>query len=174
MIPLFASKVPTEVFSRVLSTDSTVWGGYTLVVVVPYTFLGGPANTVKLTMTGPSTSSTQITNMYVGHKGAGDSYDFASTPTQITVGGNGSFTIPQNGTLVSDDINFSYDGVTDLSIAMAFTNPSDIRGVFSGAGCSYFYKASVSDAATVNKSGYTPGGSNPNLCAVISKIEMDV
>jgi hypothetical protein len=170
MIPFVSFPRELEtVFQKTLNTDSTVWGGYTWVLTVPHTILPS-ADLVRLTLKGPSSGVTNIGAMYIGHKSG--TYDFTSAPVQVFVGGNSSFTIPQNGEIITDSIPFSYDGVTDLCIAANLTGSSNIRLMTSGGQCSHYFKASSAEASTIDKSGYDSGSSNPNLCSILSGIEM--
>jgi hypothetical protein len=157
------------VFQKVLNADSTVWGGYTWVLTIPHTSLP-PATLTRLTLNGPASGVTNIGAMYIGHKSG--TYDFTSTPVPVTVGGNTSFVIPQGGQVVTDVISFNYDGVTDLCIAANLTGSSNIRLMTSGGQCSHYFKPASAEASTIDKSGYDAGSSNPNLCSILSGIEM--
>jgi len=167
----------TTVFDKVLANNSDTWGGATLVQLIPASAIGSGASKIRLTMNGSTLSPTGILAAYVGHRGSGDIYDFAATPVQITVGSNGAFTLPQDGSVVSDDITFAYNGTSDLLVAFAITTNTaqdDIRTLFGASvGTSYFFKYGGNDAVTVNKSGYSGAGSNPNALAIISKIEIE-
>jgi len=163
-------------FDKTLTGNSDTWGGATLVQLIPASSLGGAADKLKLTLQGATLAPTGVVAAYVGHRGAGDSYDFSSTPVAITVGSAGAFELAQSGSAVTDDIIFPYNGTSDLLVAFAFTTNTakdDIRTLFSGNGCSYWYKYGGNDAATVNKTGYTAAGSNPNALAIISKVEVE-
>jgi hypothetical protein len=169
MIPLvFLSREIETVFERTLNQDSPIWGGYTWVLTVPHTLLPA-ASLVRLTLKGPASGVTNIGALYMGHKSG--SYDFVATPTPVTVGGNASFVIPQGGQVITDIIAFSYDGVTDLCLSANITGTSNIRLMTSGGGCSHYFKE-VQEASLIDKSLYDIGGANPNLCSIISKIEM--
>lgn len=167
----------TTIFDKVLANNSDTWSGATLVQLIPASLVGSAASKIRFTLNGSTLSPTGILAAYVGHRGAGDIYDFAAAPVQITVGGNGAFTLPQSGSVVSDDITFAYNGTSDLLVAFAITtntSQDDIRTLFgSSVGTSYFFKYGGNDASTVNKSGYSGAGSNPNALAIISKIEIE-
>lgn len=174
-----SSQNHVQVFTGVMGTNSAGWHSNTLVVVIPTSKLSPlmAASKIRLTMAAATTKPTGVASAYIGHKAAsGDSYDFAATPVAITVGGNASFTIPQSGSSVSDEIAFAYNGTSDLVIAFSFssnTSENDIRtGNALGNGCLYFFKASANDAATVNKSSYGAASNNPDALAIITKVEM--
>ncbi|MFN8996761.1 MAG: hypothetical protein ACK5X3_24290 [Pseudomonadota bacterium] len=163
----------TVAFEKTLANTSTEWANFTLVQSIPAV---GEATAIRLTLKGSTLSATKIQSMYIGKRGA-DAFDFAATPVQVFVGGQGTFEIPQNGQLVTDSIPLVFDGATDLIIAISFssdTTKDDIRTLFGGgSGCSYYFKSSFNDAATVNKTGYGAAGNNPNALALISKVEVE-
>ena len=163
-------------FDKTLTGNSDTWGGATLVQLIPAASLGGAADKLKLTLQGSTLAPTGVLSAHVGHRGTGDSYDFAAAPVALTVGGMGTFELAQSGSAITDEITFAYTGTSDLLVAFAFTTNTakdDIRTLFSGNGCSYWYKYGGNDAATVNKTGYTAAGSNPNALAIISKVEVE-
>lgn len=176
IVPPGSAIVP--VFTHTLTINSTTWTSFTLVQVIPAGLLDGAASKIRITMSGATTSPTGIAQAHIGHRASsGDSYDFAASPVPLMVGGNTAFEIPQSGTLVSDDIDFQYDGVSDLIVAFSITSDTakdDIRISTAGNGGSYYFKSAGSDSGTVNKSGYGAAGANPNALGIISQIEMDV
>lgn len=171
--------MPVTIFDKPLPNTSTDWANFTLVQLIPGSVLGDVAgDSVRLTLQGHPTSPTSIAMMYIGYKGAGDSYDFLSAPVQVKVAGQGAFIIPANGSIVTDDVPFSYNGVSDIVLATSFPNDpakDDIKTSFgNGAGTSYWMKGNApADAATLNKAGYQPASNNPNALAIVSKIEVN-
>lgn len=166
----------TTAFEKTLSNNSDTWGGATLVQLIPSNQLSGAASKLRLTLQGSTLAPTEVLSAHIGHRGTGDSWDFAGTPVAITVGGNNSFELAQSGSAVTDEIIFAYNGTSDLLVAFTFTTNTakdDIRTLFSSNGTQYFYKYGTSsgESATVNKSGYS--SSNPNALAIISKIEVE-
>jgi lysophospholipase L1-like esterase len=99
----------------------------------------------------------QANNVYIGHKaGAGDAYDFAASPTAVTWNGGSATLSADNSTLtVSDEISFTWDGASDILIALeygaAVTWP---HGAVTGY-ASYTKAATTGETATVNKTGYS-------------------
>lgn len=164
------------VFEKTLNANSTGWNGQTRVQVIPASVVGA-ASKIRLTLSGASTKPTGVLNMYVGERGAGDAYDFAATPVQAKVGGNGAFDVPQSGSIVTDDIKINFSGTKDLVIAASYTtdtSKNDLRVLFGGStGCSYFWKVNADEASLVNKTSYQAAGNNPNALGMISKIEVE-
>lgn len=163
------------VFEKALTSNSTGWDGQTRVQVIPASVVGA-AQKIRLTLTGASTKPLGVLSMYVGERGA-DAYDFFSTPVQVKVGGNGAFDVPQNGSVVTDNIEINFSGTKDLVIAASYTtdtSKNDLRVLFGGGtGCSYFWKVGVNEASLVNKTSYQSAGNNPNALGMISKIEVE-
>lgn len=162
------------VLNKSLTANSDLWASTTHVQTIPYSTVGECVK-FKLTLAGPTTKPTGVLSMYLGEKGT-DAYDFFSTPVQVTVSGQGSFDIPQSGTVVTDEISYTFTGTKDLIIATSFVSSSakgDIRvSLNNGSGTSYYFK-SGNDASTVNKSGYSGAGANPNALGIITKIEVE-
>lgn len=162
------------VYEKTLTGDSNGWNGQTRVQLIPAATVGA-ANKMRLTFAGASTKPLGILSMYVGERGS-NNVSFASTPVQVKVSGNGSFDIPQNGTLVTDEIDIDFSGTKDLLIAASYTTDTaknDMRVLFgSGVNASYFWKNNVNEASSISKSGYDSAGNNPNALGSLCKIEV--
>lgn len=102
---------------------------------------------MRLILKGNQISNTSVLAAYVGKAStSGKSYDFASTPTQITVGGSGTFNIPAQG-IASDVITF------DTTAEVAYTFCFEISA-------SRFarYNTAISDyPANLRPTGYRQG-----------------
>ena len=128
----------------------------------------------RLTLTPPSTgNNSNIGAMYAGHVGAGDLYDFDGTQVQVTVAGSGTITLTAGGAVVvTDEITYAIDETKAFVVAFQFpsTPASDIRYKASPlSGWTAYYKSSVQEAATTDKTTYsTSSGSN----TVVTKIEV--
>ena len=114
-----------------------------------------------------------ITDAYIGHKGAGDAYDFAATPVQITFdGGNAGVTITTDTTKVSDAVNFAWDKTSDIVISTFYnTSGADACKNLTGLSNVNQYTKVANDAATVDATGYS--GPTAGRIEAITKIETD-
>ncbi len=87
----------------------------------------GSGSQIRITIKGHSTLAGEITDAAIGPKKASaDPYDYDSTATNITFNtGSDSGTIPANGTLVSDDITFTFSTGSDYIVAL-FSSDGDM------------------------------------------------
>lgn len=162
-------------FTATLDTDADGWDGYTLVTPIPFASLTVPNGLVtrlRVSIRAANAQAFGFDNCYIGHRaGAGDVYDFAATPTQVLFSGAGGATVTAGSTLVSDWVNFTWDRASGLTTAIhcnGGAGADNIRILSSGSISSY-WKAAVSESATVDKTGYTASAQ----IFLISKIECD-
>lgn len=167
-----------------LNHDDTSYTGFNIVSQIIASDLTAPSGTptfIQLVLKGcinAGAKSTAIDDMRIGHKATvGDAYDFSATPFQVTVAGATSFTVPAGGTLTTDAIPFVWDKISDILAAFHMVNStaadSLIRKTTGTAGSVYAIATSADDAPTVNKSGYSASGFDPNTEALIDQIIMD-
>lgn len=159
------------------TATETAYSGYTVRVVIPASVMTVRPDAVptlaRLILEGPSSEGTYIANMYIGHAASTGSYAFATTPVQVTVGGNSSFTLAINSAIETDDIPFVWDGVSDVVVSYYMNNSSadNCKRAYTG-GCSTYSKV-ANDAATVAATGYTGSGYNPSNTNTVAGIEFD-
>lgn len=89
------------------------WNGYSARVNFPKTASDG--SKVRLTISAGSVAA-QFDAMYIG-RGAAGQPNFSSAPTQVTVGGSGSFTVPASSSVVSDEITFDPSGSQNIIVS---------------------------------------------------------
>lgn len=153
--------------------------GVTIRMVIPGSALSTSGSNVRFTLKCPDAigSSTSIAAMYIGeYAGSGDAYDMKSSapaPTQVLVGGSGSFTLPYQGDDVkTDSLAFAIDETKTYVIAMAITGsgavPRTAAAAVSGA---QGYSKSGNDASTANATGYGTSGS-AGAVSFIKKIDV--
>lgn len=160
----------STLYSQTLNADSGGWNGYTSVLRFETAALTLPTDAITRTRVrfeAGAGEALTITDSYIGHAAAaGDAYDFLDTPVQLLWSASATIAISAGTTATSDWASFVYNKTSALLIA-----------TYIGGGTSvdtYRYKASVSnfdsyfknssDAATVNKTGYT--GPNDDLLGV--------
>lgn len=150
--------------------NSTIWNGYThRQLIGPSALSNTGGSHVRLTLIAGTSVGATIDGVYIGHAAAsGDVYDFETTPTQVLFSGSGSVSIGAGATTVSDAVAFSIDGSKTLLISVHFSGSSNISVEATRSGWTEYNKAAVSEAATVNVSGYSAGASAAYL---ISKVE---
>jgi hypothetical protein len=166
----------STIFTQALDTDGGALNGLTLVQRIAAAAMTLPAGTItqmRFSFQAGNAEGLVITNAYVQHRaGAGDAYDFSTTPIQILFGGSGTKTIAATTTEVSDWVTFAYDKTTDLLISFysGGGTTNDTMRYKTGLNTTNFsdYFKTANDAATVNKTGYT---ANAGFCVIVNKIE---
>jgi hypothetical protein len=154
-----------------LNNDANGYGGYTLRERLPASVLTDIAGTqMRITLHAASGTQTVITKMYVGLKGAGN-FDFATTPVQVLFSGSASKTVTAgSGPYTSDAFSLTYDGTSDLVIAIyssAALNSNSYLSLAAPQTTTVAYKLG-DDAITTTVSGYT----NAATGDVVEKIEV--
>lgn len=127
----------------------------------------------RLTLRGGSSGNYGVDAAYLQHAAAsGDAYDFSSTPVQVTVGGSASFSVPQGGQVVTDEIIVAITAGVRL-IYSQHISVQAIAGVYNSGTTGYdpYSKASVNEAATVDVTGYSTAGGG-NTCKSVRKLEI--
>lgn len=171
---------PTDVWGTVFNAAITGNAGGNSTITVRHLFqiaaLTVPTNTptkVRLTYKAGTLEPFEILSSYIGQKAAaGDPYDFSTTPTQILFTGSGTGVVPQSGTLLSDEINFSWDKTSDLIISWYNNNGAQDSSAFlTGVTNTGQYTKAANDPSTVDATGYTLTGSN--RLDLLQKIEMN-
>lgn len=144
--------------SWALDTDYSGLQNATMRVVftTPFSTSG---NSFKITFEAKSSGDNfSTTACYIGEQGAGDAYDFASSPTQITFSGAGGFDIAAGNTIESDKISFSIDSTKNYVVAYHVANNAskdDVRGKSGLGDVDSYSKTGGDDTTTVDASGYT-------------------
>lgn len=144
------------------ASGSTGWAGYTMRMVVDASILPA-ASKLRLTLQSfAGAGGFTVKNMYVGIKAAaGDAYDFAATPLQVTFNsGSAGVTVANGDNIVSDPVNLAVSDAQSIVISVAFVDAgtalSSVATRPTQAGWAGFYKL-ADDAATVDATGYTTG-----------------
>ncbi|AAT69481.1 gp88 [Alphaproteobacteria phage PhiJL001] len=102
------------------TNESGSWTGFTGRIVIQPGALGfQSASQIKLTFTSHSTQGMIVTSCYIAHGSlTGNAYDFVETPTQVRFdGGNANFAIGAASSIVSDVIDFEYNGTSPLVVS---------------------------------------------------------
>jgi len=148
----------TAMTNLVLAENSNNWAGYNLIQLLPAASLIAGGTQARFRMRGPGTGSTAITGMTVAKKASsGDAYDAGETPVAITVSGSGAFTIPTNGDVWSDWIDYTLDDTVDLLIKMHFGASTTLRRRSGATGHQAYEKSASSEVTTANVTGYSAG-----------------
>lgn len=159
-------------FSTTLNASSTGWNGFNLRQHLAASILSESGTKLRITFQGNHLAENgDVDGCYAGHAaGAGDAYDFDGTQVQVTVGGSATFTIPQNSTIVSDEIAYTFDETLAFIVALHFNNAAadNVEGVASLTGATVYSKSAANETATSNVTGY---GSAAGVRA-IQKIEV--
>lgn len=143
----------------VIANNPTNWANFTIRQRIDSAafLISGTRIQVRFACDGSGTFT--CSKAYIGEAAAaGDAYDFASAPTQLTFsGGSAGFTITGSQTIDCDEVNFTLDRTKNYVIS--FVSPSSATDDFGMAGpgtanWSLYYK-SGDDATTVNATGYT-------------------
>jgi hypothetical protein len=156
------------------ANDAGGWNGFTLIERLEqalFTPPSGGITQVRITFQASSTEGCTIANAYVQHAAAsGDLWDFLTTPVQLFWAGSGSKAIATGTEATTDWASFAYNKTSALLIAWYENTTSDShRKKESVTNVNMYYK-SGSDAATVNKTGYSTVA---NRLTSINKVESD-
>ena len=162
--------VTTRTFAG--DVDSNGWGGYTLRQLIPATDAANvnlPAGSkVRFVLKG-GFGGASIAEAYLQKAGGDDPWDFAGTPIPLTVGGSAAFSLPDGGTVPTDEVEIALSGSDDLILAFYFTSGNIVR---TSAGYSNWAKweKAGNDAGTVDAAAY----SGPQLgnAYLVTKIEV--
>jgi hypothetical protein len=157
--------------SAAVSGANAGWNGYTMRQRIAAAGLANGGGTkVRVTLKAASGASFTIDSCYIGAGAAsGDVYDFETTPTQLTFsGGSAGVTVASNGTVLSDEVTYTVDASKPLVISVHFSAASSVPPLLSKTNWTNYNKAAVSEAATVNVSGYA---TSANAVYLISLVE---
>ncbi|PZV36157.1 hypothetical protein [Mesorhizobium kowhaii] len=139
------------------------WNGYThRERILAAGLSNGGGSKVRVTLKAGSSAGFTIDSCYIGAGASvGDTYDFETTPTQLLFnGGNAGVTVTTGNSILSDEITYTVDASKNLIVSMHFSATSAV-GIDTGAtNWNGYSKAAVSEAGTVNVSGYSAGGGN--------------
>lgn len=143
------------------TNDSAGYAGYNLRFRIPASKLSGKGDQIKLGLAGVTTGAALVlSSAYVGHKASsGNVWDFDGGQKQLKVGGNTGFTVPVNGNVETDWLDFDFDDSRDLIVAIYCTS-GDVRvgAVASSIGGSFSSKAGSDETAVSAPSGYSTSG----------------
>lgn len=160
----------SDTLSWTLTNNSGDNAGYTYVQTIAAAIIPRDGSSVVVTFESGS-STLKVSGAYIGEQaGSGDAYDFAGTPTQITFdGGAAFFEISSGSTKASDQITFAVDETKTYLVAFQMSDAG--KGYMKqtnddSQNTNCYYKNAGTDAATVNKSGYT--GPDPDMYGVKS------
>ena len=140
--------------------DDVGWAGYTLRQVYDFsTQVGVAATRFKIALRASSSEGLIIDACYMGVQGAGDVYDFNTTPVQVTFSGAAGFTKTAGGIAVSDAIDLSVSASQNIVVSMYGNTAASDGFSYNGSvtGAEVYFKL-ASDASTVNATGYTHYG----------------
>jgi len=146
----------SDAFLGTLTSDYAAAGSYSWRVVYLGTLLSNTGKDyVRLTFQSALTEGLAINPVYIGARAtAGDTYDFAVAPTQITFnGGSAGFAIGTNAQATSDVINYSIPTGTSGVIISFYAPDVNNNGFRRGTIGDAYYKAGL-DVTTQNATGY--------------------
>lgn len=152
------------------------WGGFTYVQTIGAARMGAATGqTCRVTVKFAALGNGVTVALYVGQRGAGDRYDFNTTPAHVLFSGGDITGDGSTLTYVSDSFSLpeAYDETKDYNFAFQFgagTVNAPVKDT-SGNGTDQAgsYKAGA-DAATVDKSGYLNNGAD--RLEFIAKVEV--
>lgn len=155
----------TNQYTQTLTGNSLLGANFNYVVEIP-------AQTgdvyIRLGLRSPTTGQCRVQSMYIGH---GSGYSFDGSQVQVTVGGNGNFTLSGGSLTYSDPIlasSFGFDDTKKIYLAYGILNGDYYRRNDSaGTGYALHYKSGPVDAGTTSKSGYTTQSSRTALLEII-------
>ena len=176
-LPAGGSVTSTVVFGTGFHTWAT-WApvaAQTIVHVVPASLLVTSATRVQLLFDGYHAGTYILDSCSISKvAGSGDAWDSASDLTQVFFsGGSESATVPEDGVLLSDPVDYTLDDTVNLMVTCEVRQGTATQiPVNQGVtGYQMYYKASTAEAQTQNRSsGYSTASANnvAGLAAIIS------
>lgn len=164
-----AGGVFTPVFSATLAQNNGL-GNFTIV-----TLFNGPfsksGSQVRLTLqSGPAVFNTS--DLWLGHRGVGNLYNFDGTQVRVTVGGTNVISIPSNTTIVADAMPYNFIAANDFCVASFSTGAgSNAASQQPVTGTTEFFSSSGVNEASLTTKANTYGSSAQKL-DLINKIEV--
>lgn len=150
--------------------NSTGWNGFTLRQTISAADTSTSGANIRVTLAASSAAGCSVSKVYIQEAaGAGDTYDFSTTPVQVLFSGSGSVVLGAGGTVISDTLVFAFDHTKNYVISAHFNAVSEVRSFVAGGGSQAWSKAG-DDATTVNATGYSPSAANS--VRLVSKIEV--
>lgn len=169
--PTTSSDTYATTVDPTLNSNSTGYGGYTIVQRISAAALSTNGDKVRLTLAPASSgSNTVINKVYIGKPGTAPSFDGGQVQVTFS-GGSAGVTLTAGGaTVVSDAVSFSFDHTSDFLVAIEFGATADPRRNLSpGSNYNLWTKAAVAEAANTTKSGYTDQGT---IAFVVDLVEV--
>jgi hypothetical protein len=168
--------------TAIISDVGNTWSktGKTVRITLPAARLSNlptSPNKLRLTLVAPATASgqgTKIASMYVGHKAAGT--DDAVALTQVTfAGGSTSIQLEPADVVITDVIDFNYDGTSDLIFSYYCDGDSthDVLMTFTVTGARTSDKTG-DEANVLDVTGFDGGDYGSNVHGLVMAIEMGV
>lgn len=125
--------------------------------VIPNAQLSMIGSFLRVSMRAPAAARLDILDVYVGPKGAGNAWAFDGTQKKLQFSGLDGFSISNGETLVSDELEFPFDGTKDfvISFGYAASNGNPRINDLNAAGINTYGKAnSAGLSGTTDPSGY--------------------
>uniref|UniRef100_A0A6H1Z7R4 Uncharacterized protein n=1 Tax=viral metagenome TaxID=1070528 RepID=A0A6H1Z7R4_9ZZZZ len=133
--------------------DQSFAAGYTVVFVIPPDKLLCSVTSVKILFSFKSIDRN-FGELWIGHPGAGDPYDFDGNQVKVQVGGSDSWVIDSDD-IWSDEVAFALDPSKALLLAAYLPTDSYIPRLLCWDSNQFWYYKIGNDAATTDKSDYT-------------------
>lgn len=137
--------------------SSSGWSGYTIrtrIEAAGLSNIGG--SQTRVTFAAGTGGNAVIGAAYIGNAAsAGDTYDFEASPTQLLFSGGAGTTVTASTQTTSDGCAFTITAAKPILVAVQFSGATQIGFESIKANWSSFYKAAVSEAATVDVTGYS-------------------
>ncbi len=152
--------------------DSPGWADYCVRVVIPAAALALNASNIKLTLEAHGTENTLLDNVYIGHQGAGDVWDYDGNQVEVLFSAGSGVDITAGGTATSDITGFALDSSKDLVIGVNIGSNAAKDGLRrdSAAPANYYesFKAASNEAGDTAPAGFA---ATATTFAIVSKIE---
>jgi hypothetical protein len=164
-----------SVASSALSTgNSNGWALYTMRQIINSAALSNTGKVqTRITFKASTTSALAISKAFIGMAAAaGDAYDFAATPTQLTFNGLTTASCAAGETIISDWVSFSVEAAKNLIISIYHSGVSGYKYEATESNWHNYYK-NGDDAATVNAVGYADGGASAFGVSLVEALDND-
>lgn len=180
MIPFIQPRLPIvqswrDALNVTFTGNSTAWNGNNLRQFWNASLLADiSGQRVRLTLqsTAAASEGAFIASMYMGHMAvSGDNWDFDGTQVQVTQGGNTSWLIPNNSSVVTDDIAYNFNGKRNFIVAAYFNDSANdnIRGLAPHGSATAYFKVAADETSVADVTGYS---ATNNASRLIRRIEV--
>lgn len=125
-------------------------------MLIPASDISISGNKIRVHMRAPSSGTLTVNEVWVGHQGAGNAWNFDGTQACLQFSGVAGFTISNGATLISDEIDYPIDASKNFVVSFGLGSPAGTPvNDLNATGLNLYSKANASsEAGNTAPSGY--------------------